>query len=149
MPNVRRESQTFLGVQIDRNLLLAVEKARGKTDRSKFVRDAIYRELQRRGEYVDPSWLDVPDRARKSIQYNPQPKALILNELGSPVSSEVAAAVEKGESDGDEIIAANHAHPVSGPSRKAAAPIVYKGAPKRGKHKRSGHQPDVQGEALK
>ena len=67
MPNKRRAGQTFIGIQMDIGLASELDRARGRKDRSQFVREAIAEKLKRMKIRVPESLIYPPPRAQ-SIQ---------------------------------------------------------------------------------
>ncbi len=70
MANKRRQGQTFIGTQVDEQLLHAVEKARGRVDRSLWVRMAIAEKLEEEGYEIPEDWIYPPSRTKNSIVNN-------------------------------------------------------------------------------
>ena len=64
MPNKRRAGQTFIGIQIDVGLAAELDRARGRKDRSQFVREAIAEKLKRMKIRVPESLIYPPPRAK-------------------------------------------------------------------------------------
>jgi hypothetical protein len=64
MPNKRRAGQFFLGVQIDARLAADLDRARGRKDRSQFVREAVAEKLKRLGVPVPDDLIYPPPRAK-------------------------------------------------------------------------------------
>ena len=54
----------FLGCQADEQLIADLERARGRKDRSQFIREAIAEKLQRVGIRVPENLIYPPPRAR-------------------------------------------------------------------------------------
>lgn len=69
MANQRRPGQTFIGCQVDEKLLWAVERGRGRKDRSLFVREAIAEKLRSLGIRVPDELVYPPDRVRAFASY--------------------------------------------------------------------------------
>jgi hypothetical protein len=62
----------MIAFALDREMLRAVDATRGASgvDRSTFIRDAIVRELERKGIPAKRSWIKPPDRTRPNT-YGP------------------------------------------------------------------------------
>jgi metal-responsive CopG/Arc/MetJ family transcriptional regulator len=64
MPGKRRAGQVFIGLQADAELIRDLDRARGRTDRSQFVREAIADKLKKMGIAVPDDLVYPPARAR-------------------------------------------------------------------------------------
>jgi metal-responsive CopG/Arc/MetJ family transcriptional regulator len=51
VPNVRAKGQTLISFPIDEEFLAKLDAARGHKTRSQFIREAIYKECHRLGDY--------------------------------------------------------------------------------------------------
>ena len=65
MPVPRTNTQKLLTLHVDAELYAAAEKARGRTNRSQWIRDAIAEKLARENVPVSPDAVLPPDRGRK------------------------------------------------------------------------------------
>lgn len=68
MPNQRREGQIFVGFQADVDLIAELDKARGREERSLFIRKAIAEKLQKMHIHVPDHLIYPPDRAKKVVR---------------------------------------------------------------------------------
>jgi hypothetical protein len=68
MPNQRREGQMFVGFQADQELIEQMDAARGRTDRSLFIREAIADKLRKMNIHVPERLVYPPDRAKKVVR---------------------------------------------------------------------------------
>lgn len=68
MPNQRREGQMFVGFQADKDLIAELDRARGRKDRSLFIREAIAAKLRDMGIKVPETLIYPPDRAKKVVR---------------------------------------------------------------------------------
>ena len=80
MPNQRRIGQTFIGAQLDEQLLGAMDRARGFKDRSQFVREAIAEKLRAMKIPVPERLVHPPPRARIAQQMGGMEQSMSLNE---------------------------------------------------------------------
>ena len=64
MPGKRRAGQVFIGFQADAELIRDLDRARGRTDRSQFVKEAIADKLKKMGIVVPDDLVYPPARAR-------------------------------------------------------------------------------------
>src|ERR1043166_235519 len=88
MPGKRRAGQVFIGFQADAELIRDLDRARGRTDRSQFVREAIADKLKKMGIAVPDDLVYPPARARV-IQF-------VGDSNRAPVSPIARAAEEPG-----------------------------------------------------
>jgi len=88
MPGKRRAGQVFIGFQADAELIRDLDRARGRTDRSQFVREAIADKLKKMGIAVPDDLVYPPARARV-IQF-------VGDSNRAPVSQIARAAEEPG-----------------------------------------------------
>src|ERR1051325_6663600 len=88
MPGKRRAGQVFIGFQADAELIRDLDRARGRTDRSQFVREAVADKLKRVGIAVLDVLACPPARARV-IQF-------VGDSNRAPVSQIARAAEEPG-----------------------------------------------------
>src|ERR1041384_5773458 len=88
MPGKRRAGQVFIGFQADAELIRDLDRARGRTDRSQFVREAIADKLKKMGIAVPDDLVYPPARARV-IQF-------VWDSTRDPVSQIARAAEEPG-----------------------------------------------------
>jgi hypothetical protein len=88
MPGKRRAGQVFIGFQADAELIRDLDRARGRTDRSQFVREAIADKLKKMGIAVPDDLVYPPARARV-IQF-------VGDSSRAPVSQIARAAEEPG-----------------------------------------------------
>ena len=63
MPNQRRAGQMFLGFQADLELVRNLDRARGRKDRSLYIREAIAEKLSSAGIRVREDLIYPPSRA--------------------------------------------------------------------------------------
>jgi hypothetical protein len=63
MPNKRKAGQTFIGCQADEELKRDIDMARGRRDRSLYIREAIAEKLRNDGFKVSEDLVYPPDRA--------------------------------------------------------------------------------------
>lgn len=68
MPNKRRPNLTFIGCQVDRQLVLDLDRARKWTDRSQYIREAIAEKLNRDGIHVPEELIHPPPRGTTIMQ---------------------------------------------------------------------------------
>src|ERR1041384_8285455 len=88
MPGKRRAGQVFIGFQADAELIRDLDRARGRTDRSQFVGEAIADKLKKMGIPVPDDLVYPPARARV-IQF-------VGDSNRAPVSQIARAAEEPG-----------------------------------------------------
>lgn len=63
MPNSRKKGQKFVGFQADEELVTLVDTARGREDKSRWLRRAIIAQLRAEGLKVDADLELAPSRA--------------------------------------------------------------------------------------
>jgi len=68
----RTNTQKLLTLHVDAELYAAAEKARGRTNRSQWIRDAIAEKLAREKISVSPEAVLPPDRGRKGNGWSEQ-----------------------------------------------------------------------------
>jgi hypothetical protein len=64
VPNQRRPGQIFVGCQADEQLIADLDRARGRKDRSQFIREAIAEKLESLGIRVPERLIYLPPRAK-------------------------------------------------------------------------------------
>lgn len=89
MPGKRRAGQVFIGLQADAELIRDLDRARGRTDRSQFIREAIADKLKKMGIAVPDDLVYPPARARV-IQF-------VGDNKPAPISQTARAAEEPGK----------------------------------------------------
>jgi hypothetical protein len=96
MPNQRASNQTLIAFSLNGELLRGLDAARGRKNRSEFIREAIAGELKRQGIALPPGAESVNDRVR--IQRYPESAAsgAELNEKPNSSSpSKLEAGIKK------------------------------------------------------
>lgn len=84
MPNQRRAGQTFIGAQLDEDLLASMDLARGFKDRSQFVREAIAEKLRKMAITVPEHLIHAPRRTRMIQKIGDIDQSISLNETLDP-----------------------------------------------------------------
>lgn len=99
MTGSRTNTQKLLTLHVDESLFAATERARGRINRSQWIRDAIAEKCAREGIPVPADAVYAPDRGRKSGQkWSPETQRKTTSSPPSPmlndnnVGSEAAKA---------------------------------------------------------
>lgn len=143
MPGQRAPGQKLINVPMTERFIEEIDAAlpkAGYSDRSKFIRDAVFEKLDRLGFKPRADIALAPGRSGKG-GYPTHKTAKILNNRGLPVSSKVASVAQAAS---DAAIAeARRLAAKSQHSPQVDAPSVGKPSLKRGDPSRSNKKPVI------
>jgi hypothetical protein len=107
MPNQRKPGQTFIGCQVDEHLLAMIDEAKGRKDRSFFLREAIAEKLVSQGLTVSEDLVYPPARSGNTMNVTghnvtasqknfPSPSVVLAPQKGAKYPTKKKATSKRG-----------------------------------------------------